>query len=132
MIRIKAYTGELHEFVKFLNLCISSEAKTIDTVKEYYLTCSLTELSKRIIKKLFTNSMEGVKYAGQLSVKVTEPELVALSIYFARHEVHPYLKRIETDITGQIPGELIGILKPNTTLNPDSYETTLFEIFSDD
>ncbi len=131
MIRIKGYTGELNEFVKFLNQCINSEAKTIDTVKEYYLTWSLSELCKRIIKKLFSNSMEGVKYSGLLSVKVNEPELIALSIYFSRHEVHPYLKRIETDIIKQIPGELIAILKPMQTHNPTDNETTTYYMDSD-
>jgi len=123
MIRIKAYTGELSEFVKFLNLCIHSEAKTIDTVKEFYLTWALTDLSKRIIKKLFTNSLEGVKYPGKLSVKLNQPELIALSIYFARHEVHPYLKPLENDIVKQIPAELIEILKPLQTLKPINYDT---------
>jgi hypothetical protein len=124
MIRIKAYTGELNEFLKFLNVCIDSDAKTIDTVKEYYLTNALVELSKRIIKKLFTNSMEGIKYPGRLSVKVTQPEMIALSIYFARHEVHAYLKPIENDIVKQIPAELIEILKPLQTLKPQTDDYT--------
>lgn len=111
MIKVKHSIQELNNFANHLEYCVSSGPKTIDLTKEYLLACSLDSLVKRIRKKVLQAEIDR-KFFTPLTIKIENPEILALSIYFGRYELPSYMKVIEHNVLSNVPSEIINILRP--------------------
>ena len=117
MITVKATVNEWDFFSRYLDGCITGDAKTIDQVKEYYLAMSLDSLNKRIKTKLAAIEIQRKRLTGPTSIKIQASEILALSIYFNRYQVHSFIQEIEKNILNQMPTEIINVLNPINHVN---------------
>jgi len=111
MIKVKTNTTEIKALGKYLKACIIEKAKTNDMVKEYFIASAIDQLIKKINKKVFVHENNGSYLPTVLTLKIEYAELLALTIYFKRYEVFPFLLKLERDILNKVPSQIIDVLK---------------------
>ena len=128
MIKVKVTISELEVFANYLQTCLTSEAKTGDLVKEYFLADAIKHLYQRANKKLYDADHEfldrSVKVTKESTLKIMNCEVLALSVFFKRLPVHNYILSVEREILEQMPVDIIKVLNPTHSV----FKTTSNEV----
>jgi hypothetical protein len=118
MPKVKIEHAELEVLTKYLNSCLTNDAKSIDLVKEYILARLVQDVYYKC-QQLLLKYQQSRTYTNTRTLSINDLEILALQHYMSRYVVPDYLRPIEFGVNELIRSnsQLVNVLTNNIVWN---------------
>lgn len=108
MIKVNSNHKELRMFNQYLDECLK-RPRTEFKLYEFLLAENIEALAYRVKKKVSAFILDEREEHAKAKLQIEFRELAALSIYFNRFKIYPFLTHLEREIISKMPGEVIDV-----------------------